>query len=139
MTDEPRQTKLDMTTNHRIGTTQAPTVDPIEATLTIQSNLKEPTQHGEHGNKVIDTETVPIRNGCISVSLYHLTLPALVDTGASVTCIGEKLFQSLSRSHTIVTKQIRMRIFLADGGVRHVRKSAKLQFKIGNPPLNMIL
>ena len=123
-----------MTTNHRIGTTQTPTVDPIEATLTIQSNLKEPTQHGEHGNKVIDTETVPIRNGCISVSLYHLTLPALVDTGASVTCIGEKLFQSLSRSHTIVTKQIRMRIFLADGGVRHVRKSAKLQFKIGNVP-----
>ena len=123
-----------MTTNRRIGTTQTPTADPIEATLTIQSNLKEPTQHGEHGNKVNDTETVPIRNGCISVSLYHLTLPALVDTGASVTCIGEKLFQSLSRSHTIVTKQIRMKIFLADGGVRHVRKSAKLQFKIGNTP-----
>ena len=134
MTDEPKQTTLDVTTNHRIGTTQTPTVDPIEATLTVQSNLKEPTQHGEHGNKVPDIETVPIRNGCISVSLYHLTLPALVDTGASVCCIGEKLFQSLSRSHTIVTKQIRMKIYLADGGVRHVRKSAKLQFKIGNIP-----
>ena len=134
MTDEPKQTTLDVTTNHRIGTTQTPTVDPIEATLTIQKNLKEPTQHGEHGNKVPDIETVPIRNGCISVSLYHLTLPALVDTGASVCCIGEKLFQSLSRSHTIVTKQIRMKIYLADGGVRHVRKSAKLQFKIGNIP-----
>ena len=132
--NEPRQTTLDMTTNHRIGTTQTPTVDPIEATLTIHSNLKEPTQHGEQGNKVENSETVPIRNGCISVSLYHLTLPALVDTGASVCCIGEKLFQSLSRSHAIVTKQIRMKIYLADGGVRHVRKSAKIQFKIGNTP-----
>ena len=121
-----------MTMNHRIGTTQTPTVDPIEATLTIQSDLKEPTQHGEQGNKVSEVVSVPIRNGCVTASLYHLTLPALVDTGASVTCVGEKLFQSLSRSHTIVTKQIRMRIFLADGGVRHVRKSAKLQFKIGN-------
>ena len=130
--NEPRQTTLDMTTNHRIGTTQTPTVDPIEATLTIHRNLKEPTQHGEQGNKVENSETVPIRNGCISVSLYHLTLPALVDTGASVCCIGEKLFQSLSRSHAIVTKQIRMKIYLADGGVRHVRKSAKIQFKIGN-------
>ena len=60
MTDEPKQTTLDVTTNHRIGTTQTPTVDPIEATLTIQKNLKEPTQHGEHGNKVPDIETVPI-------------------------------------------------------------------------------
>ena len=130
--NEQRQTTLDMTTNHRIGTTQTPTVDPIEATLTIHSKLKEPTQHGEQNNKVENSETVPIRNGCISVSLYHLTLPALVDTGASVCCIGEKLFQSLSRSHAIVTKQIRMKIYLADGGVRHVRKSAKIQFKIGN-------
>ena len=109
-------------------------MDPIEATLTTQSNLKEPTQHGEHGNKVPDIETVPIRNGCMSVSLYHLTPLALVHTGASVCCISEKLFQSLSRSHAIVTKQIRMKIYLADGGVRHVRKSAKLQFKIGNIP-----
>ena len=127
-----------MTTNNRIGTTQTPTVDLIEATLTIQKTLKEPTQHGEHG-KVPDIETVSIRNGCISVLLYHLTLPAFVDAGASVCCIGEKLFQSLSRSHTIVTKQIRMKIYLADGGVCHVRKSAKLHFKIGNIPFTQEL
>ena len=68
---------------------------PMETILTIHSNLKEPTQHGEQGNKVEHSETVPIRNGCISVLLYQLTLPALVDTDASVCCIGEKLFQSL--------------------------------------------
>ena len=111
-----------------------PSVDPIEATLTIQSDLKKSTQHGEHGNKVPEVVSVPIRNGCVSASMYHLTLPALVDTGASVSCMGEKLFQSLSRSHTLVTKQIRMKIYLADGGLRHVRKSAKIQFRIGNIP-----
>ena len=74
--------------------------------------------------------TTSILNGCIKIQIFHLELPALVDTGASVSCINSKLLISLQRSYKITVYSIRLRVFVADGGVCHIKQAAQIQFTV---------
>ena len=74
--------------------------------------------------------TVEILKGCIDIVNYGVTSPALVDTGATVSCINQKYYESLAQHHKVQTSPIKLRIYVADGGVCHVRKAATISFLV---------
>ena len=73
---------------------------------------------------------VPIVNGCIDVTFANLAYPALVDTGANVSCIVEGILPTIEKVTKIQYVRVKMRISLADGTFRHIRKAAIVSFKI---------
>ncbi len=93
--DDDKANQNPISQNRVVNATQKPHTDPIEASLQLHKpRVGVPSQHDANGREV-NSVKVPVVDGCIKAEFYHLTLPCLVDTGATITCIREKLYQSL--------------------------------------------
>lgn len=124
-TEQPNNSYLDSDSKGIVN------VDTLE-TQPKDSLLVLPNQEGSKSREAVSTKiTIPISHGCIQAGVFNLKLPILVDTGASISCVRERLVKSLAVNHDIQFVRIKKRVFLADGTVHHIRKKAVLPISIG--------
>ena len=73
--------------------------------------------------------SVTVMKGCISVTLGEITVPALIDTGASVSCLYKKFLIS-SGAHVLESEDCLYRVSLADGSQTIVKNRVSVRFTI---------
>ena len=95
----------------------------------VTANLELRTYEFNHKGEQMVT-TVNVINGNIPLKLGPLFLPALVDTGATISCVREGLLQKISKNCPLKILSVRYKVFLADNAICHVRKAAKISFRI---------
>ena len=101
----------------------------IEATLHVTSPSIDKL-HTEKGEQSV--LSVTIVNGNIDLRFHQTTIPALIDTGATISCMREDLASTLSKQYPTEYVRVRLRVFLADGAMCHITKAIKIKFKIKN-------
>ena len=74
---------------------------------------------------------IPLRNGCIQINVGNKSIPALIDTGATVSFINPKLVLSLINSgHNVILARHHTKVALADNTVYTISKRATLDINI---------
>ena len=80
--------------------------------------------------------SVTLKNGTVDLTIFELSIPALVDTGASVSCISDSFATSLIKKHKLKTNRVHQRVFTADGSGHTVRKTIKIPLQISSMSFN---
>ena len=101
----------------------------VEATLlvTTPNDDRKRTEGGEQ-----NVLSVSIVNGNIDLQFHQTKIPALIDTGATLSCMREDLASTLSKQYPTEYVCVRLRVYLADGAMCHITKAIKIKFKIQN-------
>ena len=101
----------------------------VEATLlvTTPTDDRKRTEEGEQ-----NVLSVSIVNGNIDLQFHQTKIPALIDTGATLSCMREDLASTLSKQYPTEYVRVRLRVYLADGAMCHITKAIKIKFKIKN-------
>lgn len=71
-----------------------------------------------------------VSNGCVTVYIEEYEVPALVDTGASISVI-RKDFLATIRAPDVKCMPCNIKIHLADGSTTFCKEKVKLPFKVG--------
>ena len=82
----------------------------------------------EKGEKTITS--VKIKDGNIQLHINKASIPALIDTGATLSCIREGIAQLLLKHDNYRLIHVNHRVYLADGTMKHLRKAVRFDFKI---------
>ena len=64
------------------------------------------------------------------IKLLHYQIPALIDTGATVSCISSKLLNALTKTYKFKPCHTHQKVFTADGSTQTIRQVIKLPLKI---------
>ena len=74
---------------------------------------------------------IQLTNGTVDVGILHYCIPALIDSGATVSVISKRFFDSISENVSKVV-HCNYKIFTADGSVQTAHKATQLTFSIKN-------
>ena len=66
----------------------------------------------------------------MNVNIRKYTLPALIDTGASISCISHSLYRAVCKEKNFETEKCKVKIFLADGSSQCARVKIRLPIVI---------
>ena len=103
-------------------TSKTPIDDEDDRTATLRlTNMISP------GRSEIE---IGIYKGCIDVCINQQFIPALIDTGASISIIKKSFLNSLQKNIKIPLAKANIKLFLADGSVQCVKKLAKLSIDL---------
>ena len=103
--------------------------DEVKAKLQVEVPASD-DQHMDRGEQ--NVLSVTIVDGNIDLKFNKIDIPALVDTGATVSCMRESLATTLSKQVTSEYVRIRSRVYLADGSMCNISRAIKIKFKIQN-------
>ena len=73
---------------------------------------------------------ITLRKGMVTVNMYDINVSALVDTGASVSCISLGLFRSIFKNKSPNVRNCHYKLYMADGAEQTVRKMTSLTLEI---------
>ena len=107
--------------------------DDVHATLRV-TNTPSRKLHKDKGEQSV--LSVNMVNGNIDLQFKDTDIPALIDTGATISCMREGLASTLSKLVPTEFIRVRLRIYLADGAMCHISKAVKIKFKIQNRTFN---
>ena len=118
----------DHNTPHLLNAAQQDTVTSVKATLEVVPPQQDPELHMDEGEQ--NVLIIKMVNGNIGLQFNDLTIPSLIDTGATISCMREGLASTLSKQMPHEYVRSRTRVYLADGALCHIRKAIKIKFKI---------
>ena len=102
--------------------------DFSKAVLTLPGERTDSHREQTAGKNVF----VPIKDGCVNINIGCISVPGLIDTGASVSCISSKFVQKLQDNRVKISfRSSHTKVFLADGSCSHSRRKACVQIEVG--------
>ena len=130
---QPSSTNDNQPSNQQTIHTLAP-INAQEDTGKIHATLQvtQPSSTDLHTAKgEQNVLSVTMVNGNIDLDFTkNTTIPSLIDTGATISCMRESLASTLSKQVPTEFIRVRLRVYLADGAMCHITKSIKIKFKI---------